>query len=327
MKILFICSKEFDYAQDLAYSGLVKILGRHNVVEYPWNIKYHLPLKEYPKNLGYHSLSFRLPLLGQFDSFDLIILGAVKPDALHTYSKILSVIKNKPVVFIDGGDDDKVGGDFYRLKASNEFENVIQQKPFDIILKREYIPALHDKPGNIFPFPFSFPYNIDIKTQTEQEKKYEVSFWGRQWPPVREKALKILSGRYDCDTNGTILNQDFSTYKRKGKFYLEELAACKIVLNFRGGGWDTMRYWETPAVGSFMISQRPKISIPNNFEEGKHVVWCDDSLDDLIDKIDYYLQRPEERERMARNAKEHLETYHLNTKRAEFILEKARGIL
>jgi Glycosyl transferases group 1 len=326
VKILFICSKEFDYAQDLAYSGLVKILGRHNVVDYPWNIKYHFPLKAYPKNLGYSGASVRLPL-SNFNSFDLVILGSTKPDALQQYAKILSAIKNKPVVFIDGGDDEATGGDFYRLKAGNVFEQVIQQKPFDLILKREYIPALHESAGNIFPFPFSFPYNIHIKTQTEQAKKYQVAFWGRQWPPVREQALKLLAGKYDCDKNGTILNQDFSTYKRKGTFYLEELAACKIVLNFRGGGWDTMRYWEAPASGSFMISQRPQISIPNNFEEGKHVVWCDDSLNDLVEKIDYYLQRPDERERLAANAKAHLETFHLNTKRAEFIMEKARGIV
>lgn len=326
MKILFICSKEFDYAQDLAYAGLVKILGANNVTEYPWNIKYHLPVKEYPKNLGYHAFSLRWPLK-DFRAFDVVVLAAVKPDALHTYASILPAIKNKPVLFIDGGDDEATGGDYYRLKAGNEFEAVVKQKPFDIILKREYIPSLHDAPGNIFPFPFSFPYNIDITTKTEAEKKYGVSFWGRQWPPVREKALQLLSGKYDCDANGTILNQDFSTYRRKGKFYLEELAACKIVLNFRGGGWDTMRYWEAPACGSFMISQRPQITIPNNFEDGKHLVWCDDSLDDLLEKIDYYLERPDERERIARNAKAHLERYHLNTNRAAFILEKAKGVL
>ncbi|MES2850561.1 MAG: glycosyltransferase, partial [Bacteroidota bacterium] len=253
--------------------------------------------------------------------FDIVILGSTKPAALHSYLKILPSIKNKPVIFIDGGDEPKTGGDFYRLAAGNKFETALQQKPFDIILKREYIPSLHDGAGNIFPFPFSFPYNVHINTVAEEQKKYDVSFWGQQKPLIRENALKLLQGKYDCEKNGTTLNQNFYTYKRKGKFYLEELAACKIVLNFRGGGWDTMRYWETPASGALMISQQPQISIPDNFESGKHVVWCDDSLSDLIEKIDHYLEHTAEREAMAVAAKKHLEKYHLNTSRAQYLLQ------
>jgi spore maturation protein CgeB len=146
-------------------------------------------------------------------------------------------------------------------------------------------------------------------------------------PEIRANALKLLSGKYDCTQNGTTLNQNFKTYKRTGKFYLEEIARCKIVLNFRGGGWDTMRYWEVPAVGAFMISQKPQIVIPNNFEEGKHVAWCSDSLDDLIEKIDYYLSHESEREKIAAQAQEHLMKYHLNTSRAAFLLEKVNKVL
>lgn len=321
MRILFICSSGFDYAQDLAYAGLVNILGQGNVTDYPWNARYHLPIKSYPKNLGFTSVSFSLPLSVRFSAFDLIILGSAKPDALRVYSKILRRTKNRPVLFIDSGDRTGIGGDFYRLNAGNDYEAVIKEKPFDIILKREYIPSLHEEIKTCFPFPFSFPYNVRIPARPENAKKYEVSFWGQQIPEIRENALKILQGKYDCSQNGTTLNQNFGTYRRRGLFYLEELAACKIVLNFRGGGWDTMRYWEVPATGSFMISQKPQISIPDNFEDGKHLAWCSDSLGDLTDKIDYYLKHTDEREAMAAQAKAHLNKYHLNTARAQRLLD------
>ena len=136
----------------------------------------------------------------------------------------------------------------------------------------------------------------------------------------------MLEGKYDCDENGTKLNQDFKTYNRKGKFYLEELSRCKIVLNFRGGGWDTMRYWEVPAVNTFMISQKPQIHIPNNFEDGKHLIWCSDSLDDLFDKIDYYLKNESERIKIAQQGKEHLYKYHLNTNRAQFLIDTIKNL-
>jgi spore maturation protein CgeB len=57
------------------------------------------------------------------------------------------------------------------------------------------------------------------------------------------------------------------------------------------------------------------------------VIWCSDSLDDLIEKIDYYLLHTAEREAIAQNAKEHLTKYHLNTKRAETLLEIAKKVL
>jgi hypothetical protein len=327
MKILYICSARFDYLQDLTYGGLVKVLGKHNVIDYPWNPKFNLPIKSYPKNLGYKSISFRFPVMNNFKEIDLVILASAKKDALESYIKILPLIKNKPILFLDGGDLPEIGGDFYRHHCRSLYEETINQRPFDIILKREYIPSLYNSHSNVFPFPFSFPYNISLPPLAESLKTYDVSFWGQQHPQIRTDALKRLAGKYDCDQNGTTLDQNFKTYKRKGLFYLKEISRCKIVLNFRGLGWDTMRYWEVPAAGSFMISQKPQIAIPNNFESGKHLVWCSDSLEDLIDLIDYYLARPSEREQMALNAREHLLKYHLNTARASTLIEIVQRIL
>jgi hypothetical protein len=320
-KILFISSRQFDYLQDLSFSGLVNFAGRKQVVDYPWNPKYHLPIKNYPKNLGY--TGFSLPGLFRFslDEIDTVVLGSAKRDALETYQELLPKIRNKLLVFIDGGDREEIGGDFYRLGLGDQFQAIVKQRPFDIIFKREYLESMHADQAGVYPFPFSFPHQIKIATRREEEKKYQVAFWGQQKPAVREKALRLLQDKYDCAANGTGLNQDFKTYKRKGLFYLEELAACRIVLNFRGGGWDTMRYWEAVAAGAFMISQRPAIEIPNNFVDGKHIIFCDDNLDDLIDKIDYYLPRVEERGKMAAAAKDWLEKYHLNTRRAEYFLD------
>jgi hypothetical protein len=321
-------SRFTDYQQDLIYSGLTKIMGKKNVIDYPWNPKFHLPYKRYPKNLGYSSFSLPKPRpFFRAEDFDIVVLASAKKDALVTFAELLPAIKNKPIFFLDGGDLPKVGGDFYRLDAGRLFEEVIKKRPFDFIFKREYVSSLHESNPKIIAFPFSFPYHVCLDTKQEADKKYDVSFWGQQAPEIRTRALKLLEGKYDCSKNGTSLNQDFKTYKRKGKFYLKEIADCKIVLNFRGGGWDTMRYWETPAMGSFMISQKPQIHIPHNFEEGRHVIWCCDTLGDLTEKIDYYLQRPSEREMMAARSKAHLNKYHLNTNRAKSMLRIAQSIL
>ena len=57
-------------------------------------------------------------------------------------------------------------------------------------------------------------------------------------------------------------------------FTWKSFSVVKVVLNFRGGGWDTLRYWEVPALGTFMISGKPGFEIPNNFVDGESIVYC-----------------------------------------------------
>ena len=141
--------------------------------------------------------------------------------------------------------------------------------------------------------------------------KYDVSFWAVESHEIRVNALNLLQDKFDCKANGTVRNQKFSRYKRKGDEYLRELARCKIVLNFRGGGWDTMRYWETPAIGRFMISQKPKFVIPNNFRDGKEIAFCKDA----------------KREEIAKNALEYTKKFHTDEKRVEYIFDAINGVL
>jgi spore maturation protein CgeB len=115
-------------------------------------------------------------------------------------------------------------------------------------------------------------------------------------------------------------------YKRKGMFYLQELASCKIGLNFRGAGWDTLRYWEIPALGGFMISQRSQIMIENNYVDGEDIVYCKDDLSDLVELCEYYLSHEEERRRIANNAKKRTEEFHTDIARAKIILDKIESI-
>ena len=325
MKILYINSHSADYVQDLTYRGLVKIFGLKNVIDYKWNQKYHIPYKKYPKNLGYVKGSL-LPSLANraVKNFDIVFVGSAKVDCFETYLTFLDRIpRDIPVVFIDGGDKPVIGMDLSVYGRPELYERAIQKRPFDLVFKREKIIG-QDYGENVHPLPMSF--NMDRVRNFSNTKKYDVSFWAVESWPIRSQALDILSGKFDCKDNGTGRNQKFSKYKRKGEFYLEELARCKIVLNFRGGGWDTMRYWEVPAVGSFMISQKPQLEIPNNFEHQKHIVFCRDDLSDLIELCEYYLKNDTAREQIAANGKSHLLQYHTDVKRAEHIIKTIRNV-
>ncbi len=263
MKILFINTKESDGIQDLTYSGIAKILGAENVIEYPWNSYYHFNRRKYPRINGYvkGSLSGSLKALLQKKEYDFVFVGAAKPECLENYLDVVDSIPAEiPVVFLDGGDFAQIGGDFIRLNSFELYQQAIQKREFDIIFKREYLED-KDLGKNVFPLPMSFNYDY-LPEKLPGEFKYRVSFWAVESNPIRTAALELLEDKFDCRENGTSRNQTFRKYKRKGKYYLQEIAACKIVISCPGVGWDTFRYWEVPALGRFMISVRPKIKIP-----------------------------------------------------------------
>ncbi len=321
MRLLFISAEAADYVQDLTYSGLVKRLGRNNVIDYPWNPKFHINYKKYPKNLGYVPGTLISSLTNRsLKQFDGVIVGAAKATAFKSYQRLLDRIPAAtPVVFIDGGDQPQLGGGVAFEGAANLYQEVVESRPFDLVFKREYL--LEDDLGaHVHPFPISF--NLDRLPKLPSNYRYQVSFWAVETDPIRSQALDLLQDQFDCRSNGTVRNQTFRKYARKGNFYLQELAACKIVLNFRGGGWDTMRYWEVPAVGTLLMSQKLGIKIPNDFVEDKSIVYVSNDLSDLIEKCHYYLKQESKREKIARQGQIHLQRYHTDVARADFLMDK-----
>lgn len=320
MKILFIGTGRHDYLQDLTYSGLTKLLGKHHVIEYQPNMGYHFPIKSYPKNLGYNSMD--ISFFGDLflRNFDCVVVSAAKPKCFEAYESILPKLKpSVKTVFIDGGDFPAVGGDFVRLNRTEIYQRIIDYRPFDVIFKREYLKNLvYDH--NVHPLPFSINTRKYPSIQ-EMPYKYDVGFWAVESHPIRTQVLDYLQDRFDCRENGTTHDQAFKNYKRKGRFYFEELKRCRISLNFRGTGWDTLRYWELLGLRCFMISQRLDILIPDDFTEGSEIIYCDNDLSNLEDLCSYYLKNDRKREKIAAKAYEKAMKYHTDEVRAKYILK------
>lgn len=323
MKVLFIGTSHYDYVQDLTYSGLAKLIGPKNIAEYRWNFKYHLPIKTYPKNMGYVAGSAIGAVMASRNNYDVAILASNRPDAIEAYLKALPKIpKRTKLVFIDGGDRPEIGGDIVRLASEGLKNKVLNDRPFDFIFKREY---MKNEQYNASTFPFPISFNLDrLPAIANFPKRYDVGFWATESHPIRTKAFDVLAGQFDCDTNGTSKNKKMKNYERRGDVYFNDLGATKISINLRGSGWDTLRYWEVPAVGGFMLSQKLDIAIPNDFEEGKHIAYCQNDLSDMLDVCNYYLKHEGKREEMAKNAQLHAKQYHTDIARAKYLLERIR---
>ena len=340
MRILFICSQEFDYLQDLTYSGLKEILGKEVVIEFPYHWSYHREKQffwsralEYPRNLGFNqdnAPNFNLNQIKKElvkSAFDLVILGSAKPDALRTLEQILDWIC-VPWVFIDGGDWQEIGGDFRRTGGEpiwKLFKSICEKKAPAVIFKREL--SLNNRDENVFPFPFSVHASKVPLLPIDSPKSMDVVFWAVESSSARKEAFRLLNGKYDCNKNGTIAGQTFRRYPLRGDAYFKALNQSKIALSFRGEGFDTLRYWEIPTCGSFLLSEQPTIQIPNNFEYGKHSIFCKNDLSNLTELIDYYLKNETERKEIALAGQKHLLQYHTHLARANYFLEIIRDKL
>ncbi|OGR89262.1 MAG: hypothetical protein A3A86_01995 [Elusimicrobia bacterium RIFCSPLOWO2_01_FULL_60_11] len=334
--ILFVASRETDYLQDLTYAGLAEILGVEKVWDFPSHWQYHSEKRffwnkkaEYPQNLGY-TPSDQLCALSSFSEANLAVLASAKPDALQEFHKIFDELKC-PWVFVDGGDRKEIGGDFKRTGGDASFrlfQELWRKRPPALVFKREL--SLQSRDPLVLPFPFSFKSGDTLLNSAELSKvspKYDVLFWAVESSETRALAFQVLKGKYDCEANGSVPGQKFRKYGLRGKEYFEALASAKIALSFRGEGFDTLRYWEIPACGSFMVSEPPIIQIPENFKDGKHAVFCKPDLSDLTDKIDHFLKNEKEREDIARAGREHLLKYHTHRARAEYFIGKVKEVL
>lgn len=327
MKILYINIPKSDYLQEFLYTGLCKVLGAENIKEYPWNKRTHLNHRPYPKNLNKFSITNTIKSLQAqaITQYDAVIVGACNPYTLEKYYEIMdSIDESVPRVFIDGGDFPKLAGDLDRLGGRELYEKIVAQKPFDLIFKREVVLD-EEYPENVFALPMCF--NYDLMPKLNNDYKYDVAFWAVETAQIRTDALNLLQDKFDCESNGTVRNQVMKKYKRKGEFYLQEIHSAKIGLNFRGGGWDTVRLWELAGMGCFIISQRLGIEIEPPFIEGEEIIYCKDDLSDLIELCEYYLEHDEERERIAKNARTKVEKYHTDVARATKVIEKIKEIM
>ena len=336
--ILFIASSETDYLQDLTYAGLAETLGKAKIQVFPSHWTYDKERKnifssrlEYPRNLGlvpgagtakaaWKEVAARLDK----NEYRVVILAAAKKDALDCFARVADKVR-VPWIFVDGGDRSDVGGDFLRVSGKSSlkiFQEICGKLPPALIFKREVPLGFRD--DSVLPFPFSFKESNIPGAGGAGAGKYDVLFWAVESSETRKQAFRLLRGRYDCEANGSVPGRKFRKYSFRGKDYFRELHSAKTALSFRGEGFDTLRYWEVPACGTFLVSEIPAIQIPDNFRDGEHALFCKNDLSDLISKIDYALSHEKERQEMARAAQTHLLRHHTHLRRAQFFIEKVR---
>jgi hypothetical protein len=286
--IILICGA--DYNADINewnhYGAWKRALENHpniNLIHwYPWNNWRSMPTDNIDL---YFFLDFRYDLwdLPNYENFHPRILYWW--DAFHM---MFSIVAQTPLIF------DKV--------YISEFLDVQH-------LKMCGFPNVEWLPGAFCPNHYK-PLNL--------EKEYGLGFVGQLDDTVirssttRKKLVHTLAekfcGKFVKDVRGPIVNEIYN----RSKVLIERTIFCNI----------GTRLFETVGSGGFtLINKYPCYNgLDQLGSDGTHFVTYDDSLDDAMDKMKYYTEHDDEREKIAKTGQEYFLNHHTYKHRIDKIV-------
>jgi hypothetical protein len=114
---------------------------------------------------------------------------------------------------------------------------------------------------------------------------------------IRERAVNVLNGQDRFNFQGGMNPVSYSEF-------LREIARSRICIDLPGLGPLCFRLMNYMAIGSCVIAYPHKARLNVPLIDRKHIVYCKEDFSDLIDLCEYYLTHDDEREQIARNARE-----------------------
>lgn len=132
----------------------------------------------------------------------------------------------------------------------------------------------------------------------------------------RRLYLEAVESHFGWDLNATYAPED----------YIARIRNSRVGLNCFGMGFDTVRFWELPAHGCMLLSERLPIEMPFAFAADKHAVFFDD-LPCLLEQTAYFEAHPQEAAAIAEAGHAHFLAHHTNEARARQLLGGLRSQL
>ena len=321
-EILYLCHSEIDYLQDGLYHGLVSLLGKNCVMDWPRQARFHEQPNPTIPRLGYIShfepvrphTTWGLRRQLRSGRFGIVVVAAGRKGAFRAWRDVMNACHQLPAVFVDGGDHVELAGQLAWERKVRLRKSVLNGRNFDLIFKREHRGPDFNNP-KVLPISFCLPENY-FQPPSPPVKTREVVFWGGESSASRTVAVQKLKYVRGFERNRSL------TFH--GHDYLRELATTKICLSFWGAGDDTLRYWEIACAGSLLMAQKPRSPIPDNFIDRQEAVFIQDDLSNLIEQIDYYCDHDDEREQIARAGRSKFLKSHTTVARARYFLTALR---
>jgi len=306
-RVLFITQPQSHYGLDVLYDGLCAVLGDDRVVEHPWKPMLH---GETPREMGQYPCAVDRAgepmaldeILARLRAgyFDVVLFGDL--DKRIDRAEIRALVHaagSTPWFLLDAQDE-----------CTDFFRGALEFLGFDAAcgyFKREML-ACFDYGPRVAPFPFAYP-DYRVPPDVSGPRPQLLFYAGQRWCGLRGLYISRIEA---------LLGETFDrTYDQEG--YVEAMRRSLMGLSAFGGGFDTVRYWELPANGCMLLSERLPIRVPYDFKDGETAVLFDD-LPELEEKVAHYAAHRDEAAAIARAGHEHLKRRHTGSARARQVL-------
>ncbi len=298
-----------DWSLDLCFAGLVSNMGPQNVRDIPWRVKHRewgglataTDWGKERRTLGYTPHNAQIPELQRVEYEALI--GGVKriwlDERMESFQKYreLGLDKTPATVIVVAGHDR-----FWNHSPS--FVRSLYGDRFEAMLLDNWYEEYEKLPFKVRRIGWST--NFDhywTRPDVPPEKDIDISFIGYNSHPDRARYIDHIEKRWPDLKKHIVLERTPDTM---GQFvskaqYFDVIQRSKIALNLRGAAdrGKTMRAYEIPYVGSFMLSQ--DIDDPGMAEDFRPMTHCQyfGDEDELDFEIERALTQPVSREMIA----------------------------
>lgn len=236
--------------------------------------------------------------------FDFIVIANQHRTTLN-YMRTLRQIDIPNVIYFNA---DKPGLDW----------NIVGEFRPQLCFLREYYYNERYS-NNCIALPFAYPLAELVPVQKEREIDILFAMSGQN-NPARITWHDILKKNFAHTNSIFNIEKNFEQ-----EDYFEHLKNSKIVIDIRGYGAETARFYEAIAHGAFVITNETMLYRPHPFLNHEHVCYTEESR--IAIWCNYYLQNNQQRLKSATNAQCHLLKYHTTEKMAERFLSKVVEIL
>jgi glycosyltransferase involved in cell wall biosynthesis len=218
------------------------------------------------------------------------------------------------------------------VDATDKSINIIKDEildGFDYVIKREKNKQISNKKYfttilscrmvnyKISKNKENIDWNKIGNSKPNNNPKYDIFFSGRKTSKYRKELTEFLhSKEYNFFGRAEDLKIPFDQY-------LSGIYNSSINLALEGKGEFTFRHLEILASCSFMLCQSSvnELELPLPLVDGKHFVSFKNK-EDLIEKINYYLENNVLRNEIALNGRKVLEEHYSPKKHGEFLINK-----
>lgn len=311
LRVLFVSHPESDFGTDVLHDGFRRVLGADQVIEYPWKPVLHgqdeAAATGYPCTFNWPEGPVALEeVVAQLaaGAFDAIIysdtLGSLPRGDVEA---IRDAAGATPLFVVDMWDE------------CGDMLDLIQQrdglKQVAGYFKRELLQGVR-YPEHTWPLLFSYPEDR-ISPSLSWEGRTGIFWTGKLMGGARCLQMSWLEKRLPFSAAyGTPLSP---------AEYAKKLQSHLVGISLAGNGFDTVRYWELPAHGTLLLSERLPLAIPFDYEDGKHAVFFD-TVQEAYEKGAYYLAHPDEALEIAQAGHAHLLAHHTGSARARQCLAR-----